>query len=254
MANTIVKSSKKGTAKAPATRNKISDSKVKGTEKVQQRYADNMLLEDTEGKILGDLQSVRAEDGQQKDERTLFGDSPRNQSVDTRFGSNDRFDQDDRFGDDRFIDDEFDDDLTEKQMLTAPEPREGMVQRWVRVADVGSDGSDISNYARKSWKGWTPRPLDTFPDMYKRAIPRRGKSVSDDQGGYQVAELILMEMPEETHHKLKRQGRRKIDKRTAALDDALYSKQTFGSQYGEFSVDKRRVTATRGRTPRVAED
>lgn len=74
--------------------------------------------------------------------------------------------------------------------LDAPEPREGMRQKWVSKQLLGQE--DRQNMAKRFREGWRPRPLETIPQSF---MP--GMDFRDAESGYlEVQGLILCEMPE----------------------------------------------------------
>lgn len=72
--------------------------------------------------------------------------------------------------------------------LTAPEPRQGMTQRWVRKSLFGAD--DPKNLNRSWREGWRPRSPDTLPEDWRIYATFADKN----EGMIVVDDLILMEI------------------------------------------------------------
>jgi len=73
--------------------------------------------------------------------------------------------------------------------LDAPEPRPGMVQRWIRKQVKGE--ADPRNWSSAMREGWRPRPADTA------GVEWQHFAVADSSAGIIVADdLVLCEMPE----------------------------------------------------------
>lgn len=77
--------------------------------------------------------------------------------------------------------------------LAAPDPRPGMVQRWIRVSVRGEE--DPRNVNMRSREGWTPRPIDTVPEDFIFAASRGALK----GGHFVVDDLMLCEMPKEIY-------------------------------------------------------
>ena len=77
------------------------------------------------------------------------------------------------------------------QMLEAPNPPEGYVHRWIRVAMRGEE--DKMNVHTKLREGWEPVRADEYPD-YEAPIIDDGKY----QGVIGQGGLMLCRIPEET--------------------------------------------------------
>lgn len=82
--------------------------------------------------------------------------------------------------------------------LDAPEPREGMTQRWVRQSVRGA--ADPKNLNRTWREGWRPRSPDTLPEDWRVYASFADKN----EGMIVVDDLILMEIPTEVLEKRKR--------------------------------------------------
>lgn len=76
--------------------------------------------------------------------------------------------------------------------LDAPEPRQGMVQRWVQDgSQPGSNGE--KNWMRKLREGWHPRDPATVPEA-QRALYASFK-LPNGQDAIRISGLVLCEMP-----------------------------------------------------------
>jgi hypothetical protein len=72
--------------------------------------------------------------------------------------------------------------------LDAPEPREGMTQRWVRQSILGK--ADPKNLNRSWREGWRPRSPDSLSEEWRIYANFANK----DEGMIVVDDLILMEI------------------------------------------------------------
>lgn len=99
--------------------------------------------------------------------------------------------------------------------LTAPEPRPGYVQRWIRVAMRGED--DVGNIAQSFQEGWQPRRADTVTGDFTPPTISHGKYA----GYIGVHGLILCEMPAETDRQRKAYYRNLTAKQAAAVQTDL---------------------------------
>ena len=71
-------------------------------------------------------------------------------------------------------------------------PREGYVQRWVRVKTAAGD--DMGNISQKLNAGWNPRAASSIPkDVYATTMNLHGTEV------ILVSNMVLMERPAEVH-------------------------------------------------------
>ena len=126
------------------------------------------------------------------------------------------------------------------QMLEAPNPPEGYVHRWIRVAMRGEE--DKMNVHSKLREGWEPVRADEYPD-YEIPIIDSGKY----QGVIGQGGLMLCRIPEETaHERNEYYGGRTREQMTAVDQDLMkeqhpsmpisnsrQSRVTFGGAKGE---------------------
>lgn len=130
--------------------------------------------------------------------------------------------------------------------LDAPEPRPGMVQRWIR-ADRG-DGGD-QNWLLKYREGWRPRPPGSVADMAAYTI---GKSATNEDV-IRVGNLILCEMPENVFAQRQAYYSNIAKTQVSAKpksEDAQAEAQGAAHGFSKISHDDQLVTS-RGRTPPV---
>lgn len=107
--------------------------------------------------------------------------------------------------------------------LTAPPPRSGMVQRWIRVSVRGAD--DPRNVAMRSREGWNPRPVDTIPEDFLILAP-----ASHDTGRFVVDDLMLCEMPREVYEDRKAYYRSQTEGQMSAVEMDLDKAEQAGGQ------------------------
>lgn len=105
---------------------------------------------------------------------------------------------------------------TRPNQLTAPAPRPGYVQRWVRYRSGGSE--DTENLDAALDQGWRPRLAESV---------RRGHELTADTKSkysryYVKRGLILMEMPEELAEQRDRTYRRKAMRMTESIDRNMF--------------------------------
>lgn len=77
--------------------------------------------------------------------------------------------------------------------LEAPPPRDGFVQRWIRMTVRGAE--DPRNVSLKTREGWRPRPVDTIAEEYAFM----GSKAGMNEGRFIVDDLMLCEMPRVTY-------------------------------------------------------
>jgi hypothetical protein len=73
-------------------------------------------------------------------------------------------------------------------LLDAPDPRPGMVQRWIATSIQGKDTPD--NVYKRMRAGWNPRPADSVSD-------KRFPTINHGQwtGSIGIEGMVLCEMP-----------------------------------------------------------
>lgn len=119
------------------------------------------------------------------------------------------------------------------ESLTAPAPRPGMVQRWVRTSVLGKD--DAVNIARKYREGWRPRDPSTVPNA-KARYP----TIQHGQFGSVIAVegMVLCEMSAARIAQKRSFINDQTSKRTAAIDAQLGANSKVGRRAGYGPVEK----------------
>jgi hypothetical protein len=126
--------------------------------------------------------------------------------------------------------------------LDAPEPRPGMVQRWVRFM-VGAD-QDPKNWSRSTREGWKPRSVDTVTTSFNAPTMNHGTLGTV----IQVGDVILCEMDERLYKSRKKFFRAKALRQKEAMEKRPM-------QGTDIKVEERKATVTFGRRrARATED
>lgn len=107
--------------------------------------------------------------------------------------------------------------------LTAPEPRPGMVQRWIRISTRGVD--DPRNINMSTREGWTPRPADTVPSDF---VMMTGAPAEQHAGRFVVDDLLLCEMPKEIYGQRKAYYEDQTAQQMIAVEQELEDAQVPG--------------------------
>ncbi len=129
-------------------------------------------------------------------------------------------------------------------LLDAPEPRPGMVQRWVATSIQGRDTPD--NVYKRMRAGWNPRPADSVKD-------KRYPTINHGQwaGSIGVEGMLLCEMPEETHKQMKDYYHGKTQEQNESIPGELDALQR---NSGLPIFQERRSTTSQGRDVSVMDD
>jgi hypothetical protein len=78
--------------------------------------------------------------------------------------------------------------------LKAPEPRHGMMQRWVADGtNPTAEKGDQLNWFGKRHKGWTPRDPESVPERQRRLYP--SVKLHDGSTAIRIAGMVLCELP-----------------------------------------------------------
>lgn len=130
---------------------------------------------------------------------------------------------------------------------TAPEPRAGMVQRWIRI-DLHST-ADNANVMKRFREGWRPRPADSVPEveaMGYAVASRNGANVIIDR------DRMLCEMPEERARK----RAEVVNLETVRMNEAIERDLHKIIPEGQMAQHTRRSRVEVGKTrqPTVADD
>lgn len=76
------------------------------------------------------------------------------------------------------------------ELLPSPDPQDGYVFRWVRVASLGN--SDPSNTSSKLREGWVPVKAEDHPELMVQAV-----SGGRYAGCVEIGGLLLCKIPQE---------------------------------------------------------
>ena len=129
-------------------------------------------------------------------------------------------------------------------LLDAPDPRPGMVQRWVATSILGKETPD--NVYKRQREGWSPRSADTVGDF---PIP----TINHGQwtGCIGVEGMILCEMPEETHTAMKGYYQGK----SAELNESVNNELRNTERAGGIPIQQdRKTSVSRGSDLAVMDD
>jgi hypothetical protein len=129
-------------------------------------------------------------------------------------------------------------------LLDAPEPRPGMVQRWIATSIQGRETPD--NVYKRMRAGWNPRPADSVDD-------KRYPTINHGQwaGSIGVEGMLLCEMPEDTFDKMKEYYRGKSDETNESIPGEL---DALGRTGGIPIHQDRTSTTSQGRNVPVMDD
>ena len=129
-------------------------------------------------------------------------------------------------------------------LLDAPEPRQGMVQRWIATSIQGKDTPD--NVYKRMRAGWEPRPADTVKD-------KRYPTINHGQwaGCIGVEGMLLCEMPVEKHRAMKNYY---SGKNAEQNESVSYDLDALGSRSGLPISQDRQTTTSRGQDLSIMND
>ena len=128
--------------------------------------------------------------------------------------------------------------------LSAPPPRPGMSQLWVRTGIRGDD--DMNNVSKHMRVGWLPRRADTVPVEHASPTIKEGQFA----GCVGVHGVVLFEIPVERVRQQKKYYAEKSRQQVRAVDEDIFRAQS--SQVPFFQ--KRDSVTTVGRKVVPAED
>lgn len=103
-------------------------------------------------------------------------------------------------------------DWAQPTNLSAPDPRPGYRQHWIRVDEKDTD---LQNYQKAQRAGWTPRRADTVPAEWGEIPSVKGGKF---EGFIYVRGNVLCEMPEERAQQRDRFIRARIDRQTETIE------------------------------------
>ena len=129
-------------------------------------------------------------------------------------------------------------------LLDAPDPRQGMVQRWIATSIQGKDTPD--NVYKRMRAGWEPRPSDTVKD-------KRFPTINHGQwaGCIGVEGMLLCEMPVEKHRAMKNYYSGKNAEQNESVSHDL---DTLGSRSGLPISQDRQTSMSRGQDVSIMND
>lgn len=131
--------------------------------------------------------------------------------------------------------------------LMAPPPREGYVQKWIRMVDVDGnpDTRNIEESVRR--EGWRPRFISTVPAKDNRGYPTQ--KWSDKGDAIYVGGMCLMERPIALEESMRRMLKAETDRRTSAIWGNQIDEKD--RRYAGTSYEQERVTSVGGRVAPV---
>tara|TARA_R100000664_G_scaffold11944_1_gene19211 strand:- start:5661 stop:6140 length:480 start_codon:yes stop_codon:yes gene_type:complete len=129
-------------------------------------------------------------------------------------------------------------------LLDAPEPRQGMVQRWIATSIQGKETPD--NVYKRMRAGWNPRPSDTVSD-------KRYPTINHGQwaGCIGVEGMLLCEMPVEKHRAMKDYYSGKNAEQNESVANDL---EKLGRRSGLPISQDRQTTTSRGQDVSIMND
>jgi hypothetical protein len=129
-------------------------------------------------------------------------------------------------------------------LLDAPDPRQGMVQRWIATSIQGKDTPD--NVYKRMRAGWEPRPADTVKDKRYPTINH-----GEWAGCIGVEGMLLCEMPVEKHRSMKEYY---SGKSTEQNESISYDLEALGRRSGLPISQDRQTTMSRGQDVSIMDD
>ena len=129
-------------------------------------------------------------------------------------------------------------------LLDAPEPRQGMVQRWIATSIQGKDTPD--NVYKRMRAGWNPRPSDTVKD-------KRFPTINHGEwtGCIGVEGMLLCEMPIEKHRSMKEYYSGKSNEQNQSIS---YDLEALGRRSGLPISQDRQTSTSRGQDVSIMND
>ena len=129
-------------------------------------------------------------------------------------------------------------------LLDAPEPRQGMVQRWIATSIQGKDTPD--NVYKRMRAGWNPRPSDTVKD-------KRFPTINHGEwtGCIVVEGMLLCEMPIEKHRSMKEYYSGKSNEQNQSIS---YDLEALGRRSGLPISQDRQTSTSRGQDVSIMND
>jgi hypothetical protein len=133
---------------------------------------------------------------------------------------------------------------TPPALLDAPEPRSGMVQRWVATSIQGKDTPD--NVYKRMREGWEARPASTVKNQLFPTINH-----GQWEGCVGIEGMLLCEMPEEKHKAMKSYHHNKSLEQNESLAGDLNALE---QKTGQRIYQERKSSVSGGRKVSVMDD
>ena len=133
---------------------------------------------------------------------------------------------------------------TPPALLDAPEPRTGMVQRWVATSIQGKDTPD--NVYKRMREGWEARPASTVKNQLFPTINH-----GQWEGCIGIEGMLLCEMPVEKHRSMKDYHHNKSLEQNESLAGDLNALE---QKTGQRIYQERKSSVSGGRQVAVMDD
>jgi len=133
---------------------------------------------------------------------------------------------------------------TPPALLDAPEPRTGMVQRWVATSIQGKDTPD--NVYKRMREGWEARPASTVKNQLFPTINH-----GQWEGCIGIEGMLLCEMPSEKHKAMKAYHHNKSLEQNESLAGDLNALE---QKTGQRIFQERKSSVSGGRKVSVMDD
>ena len=133
---------------------------------------------------------------------------------------------------------------TPPALLDAPEPRSGMVQRWVATSIQGKDTPD--NVYKRMREGWEARPASTVKNQLFPTINH-----GQWEGCIGIEGMLLCEMPVEKHRSMKDYHHNKSLEQNESLAGDLNALE---QKTGQRIYQERKSSVSGGRKVSVMDD
>jgi len=133
---------------------------------------------------------------------------------------------------------------TPPALLDAPEPRAGMVQRWVATSIQGKDTPD--NVYKRMREGWEARPASTVKNQLFPTINH-----GQWEGCIGIEGMLLCEMPSEKHKAMKAYHHNKSLEQNESLAGDLNALE---QKTGQRIFQERKSSVSGGRKVSVMDD
>lgn len=125
----------------------------------------------------------------------------------------------------------------EPSKLPLPDPRDGLVHRWIRVSVRGEP--DRTNESRRRREGWEPVNASDYPELY--LTTDEGSRYPD---GLEVGGLLLCKMPQERVQARTDHYARKAEDQTRSVEHNFFRDQE--RQMPKFNESESRTEFRKG--------